>query len=457
MGDFSRFGENFLSDVDSVNVSNIITFSDKYEPLFDLLQAWDRKHESEYFRQLSEVHTVLVSGGRDSGKTFGVGMFNAIAVADYGHRILSTRYTLASTDNSIEKAQENRIEHLGLLNEFNITSKKFEHISNGGKIDIAGQKTSSGNQTAKMKSLEDYSIFITEEGEELISFEEWEKTTRSLRASDLQTISMIAFNPPTKAHWLYEKFYQTVPSGFNGIQDGVLYIHTTYLDNGKENMTETNWNKYEKKRIIYERVEALSKEERELCSKSDLYEWKDYKYTILGGFKEIADGVIYENWEIGEFNNEIPFLYGLDFGSNDPDALTKVAVDFGNRIIWIEEVYFRNNTSFDALSTILFDRCGTQSMIIADCAERRMITDLYNRGLNIVKSRKKDVSLRIKTIQGFKLVVTKNSLNLQTSLNNYRWHDKKSGIPNHDWSDLCDSFGYAVMETIQGGGNNILW
>lgn len=198
-----------------------IQFSDKYEPLFDLLNAWDEVErlelinipsESEtksleYYKSLKEVHTVLLSGGRDSGKTFTAGHFNSIAVADHGHRILYTRYTLASTDNSIEQAQENRIDELGLSDEFLITSKKFEHAINGGKIDIVGQKTSSGNQSAKMKSLEGYSIFETEEGEELPSYEDWEKVTRSIRAKDLQTLSVIIFNPPTKAHWLYEMFW----------------------------------------------------------------------------------------------------------------------------------------------------------------------------------------------------------------------------------------------------------
>lgn len=450
-----------------------IVFSDKYEPLFDLLDSWDecerlesiseRTEEEEkrlkYYQELKTVHTVCESGGRDSGKTFGQGMFNAVAVADHGHRILSTRYTLASTDNSIEKAQENRIEELGLLDEFVITNKKFEHISNGGKIDIVGQKTSSGNQSAKMKSLEGYSIFVTEEAEELPSFEEWEKVTRSIRAKDLQTLSVLVFNPPTKAHWIYEKLYKGIPDGFNGIKNGVLYIHTTYLDNGKENMSIVNWEKYEKKRAIYERLEALSTEERELCSKEDIDEWKDYKYTIVGGFRPVAEGVIYEKWRIGEFDTSLPFAFGLDFGSNDPDALVKVAVDISRKLIYMEECYFKNNTSFEGLKTILETICGFEQLIVADCAERRMIRDYWDYGLNIEPCRKGADSVRhgIKTLQGYTFVVTENSLNLQTALDNYHWHNSKAGIPAHEWSDLCDAVRYVSIELITGGGNSIVW
>ncbi|MFM7852409.1 MAG: hypothetical protein ACKO96_10965, partial [Flammeovirgaceae bacterium] len=115
-----------------------ILFSDKYEPLFHLIQSWEKvtendfenEQEKKYYTDLSEVHTVCISGGRDSGKTFAGGIFNTVAVADYGHRILYTRYTLSSADNSIEQAQQNRIELLGLRPEFNITNKSFEHKKN---------------------------------------------------------------------------------------------------------------------------------------------------------------------------------------------------------------------------------------------------------------------------------------------------------------------------------------
>ena len=58
-----------------------------------------------------------------------------------------------------------------------------------------------------------------------------------MRAKDVQCLSMIIFNPPTKEHWIYEQWYEELEDGFNGIKDGVLYIHTTYLDNA-DNMAE---------------------------------------------------------------------------------------------------------------------------------------------------------------------------------------------------------------------------
>jgi phage terminase large subunit len=233
-----------------------ITFSDVYQPLFDLLEARSivssksfsidyTESQKQYWIDLSHVDTVLMSGGRDSGKSFALSCFNPIAAADYKHRILYTRQTMSSTDNSITEALENRMEMLGYGSQFELANKIYSAKNGVGKISITGQKTSVGTQTAKLKSLEDFSIFETDEGEELESYDNWKKVKRSMRAKDVQTLSIIVFNPPTVDHWLYAQFYEDVTPGFNGIKNKTLYIHSTYLDNGKENMTDANWNEYE--------------------------------------------------------------------------------------------------------------------------------------------------------------------------------------------------------------------
>ena len=425
-------------------------FSKKYEPLFKLLQAKERADESPEWLELSNVHTVIISGGRDSSKSFSLNTFNALAASQYNHRILLTRRTMSSTDNSVTKGLEGRMADLGVLGDFTQANKTYtlKDKSKKGLISVTGQKTSSGTETAKLKSLEDFSIFVTDEGEELVSFDEWNKIKRSLRVKDVQTLAIIAFNPPTKAHWLYEQWYQDVPEGFCGIKDNVLYIHTTYLDNGKENITEANWNEYESLRVNHDLYRDTSKADRELLPSRVKKDWKEYKTAILGGFKEVAEGVIYEDWEIGEFNEELSYIYGLDFGSNDPDALTKVAIDEHLKIIYVKEEYFKNNTSYEALKEVLIDRCGYSDMIVGDSAERRIRIDLKNDGLNIKKAKKPkgSVGIGIKSIQSYTLMIDPSSKNLQKALNNYVWHDSKAGIPKHDWSDLCDSFRYAYVE-----------
>ena len=452
-----------------------VNFSLKYQPLFDILRAGEEldklqlvpeeersvsvKRQMAYYRELQTVHTVLMSGGRDSGKTFAESLFNGVAASDWNHRILYTRYTLTSADDSIYTAQKARLEILGVEEEYNCSGKDFHHKYSPGKIVILGQKTSSGNQTAKLKSLENFSIFVTEEGEELTNYDEWVKIKRSIRATDVQCLSIIVFNPPTKAHWLYEQFYSGIPAGFNGVRDGVLYIHTTYLDNGRQNMAEHNWEEYEELRQVYEYVESLSKEQRAELPRKIIRKWKEYKFKILGGFQEVAEGVIYEDWDVGEFDLSLPYCFGLDFGSSDPDALVKVAIDHKNKYIYAKQEYYRNNTSANALIAILDDRVGFVDLVVADCENRRLILDIDEYGINIRPAHKFDGSVKetIKTIQGYTLIVDPNSLDLQTALNNYVWQDGKAGIPRREWKHLPDAIGYAVMYLLHGDKYDINW
>lgn len=436
-----------------------IQFSEKYQPLFDLLICWDelkKDPENEYFIKLSKVDTVLLSGGRDSGKTFGLSCFNVVACADYGHRILYTRQTMSSTDNSIASALENRMDLLDLAHEFESANNNYTlKDKRKGKISITGQKTSVGTQTAKLKSLEDYSIFETDEGEELTSYDDWMKIKRSMRATDVQCLSIICFNPPTREHWIAEEFYQNIPDGFNGIIDNILYIHTTYLDNGKENMAEHNWNEYEDLRLNYELYLSTPKDERDFLDKIIEKKYKRYKYDILGGFKQKNEGVIYDDYEIGDFDDSLPFIYGLDFGSNDPDACVKVAIDEKRKRIYAEEIIFQNNLSTNKLDLLLNDRVGKSFKIVGDSAGKRTINDLWDVGFNIEKTRKGRVIDEIKIIQGYTIVVTKNSVNLQKALNNYHWA-VKGDIPHHDWSDLLDALRYGFMYFKNAKGSEIL-
>ena len=453
-----------------------IVISPKFKPLFQILEARNKinskgfkklsKEKQQYWVDLSKVTTVLLSGGRDSGKSFSLSCFNVLAAKDYNHRILYTRQTMSSTDKSITGALENRMEDMGVTHLFESANNEYKLKDNSkvGKISITGQKTSVGTQTAKLKSLEGYSIFETDEGEELESFDGWNKIKRSMRAKDVQCLSIIAFNPPTREHWLCEEFYQDIPDHFNGIKNNILYIHTTYLDNGKDNMAEHNWSEYEELRKSYELYLSCTQEQRDNLSKKIIKAYKQYKFEILGGFKDVADGVVYEDWEIGQFNDTIPYCYGLDFGFNDPDALVKVAVDNNEMKVYVKEMYFKNNNSAPALMEALHDIVGISDLIIGDSAQKRLINDFFDgiysptgewlSGVNIRKVRKSKgikhnfVARGIKTIQGYTIVTDKDSLNVIKALKNYSWNDKKSGTPKHDWSDLMDAMRYGVLELI---------
>ena len=85
-----------------------------------------------------------------------------------GVRILFTRYTMVSAHLSIIPEF---LEKIGLLNYTSIFSiNKSEVVNQSSKSDILfrGIKTSSGNQTASLKSLQGISCWVLDEAEELI-------------------------------------------------------------------------------------------------------------------------------------------------------------------------------------------------------------------------------------------------------------------------------------------------
>jgi phage terminase large subunit len=65
--------------------------------------------------------------------------------------------------------------------------------------------------------------------------------------------------------------------------------------------------------------------------------------------------------------------------------------------------------------------------------------------LNIEPCEKKpgSVSAEIARMQEYKLFITTESTNIAKELNNYRWNDKKAGIPHDSHNHTIDAARYA--------------
>jgi phage terminase large subunit len=169
------------------------------------------------------------------------------------------------------------------------------------------------------------------------------------------------------------------------------------------------------------------------------------KWRVYGlGMTGKIDGLIYTDWKIGEFDETLPYRFGLDFGfSNDPDAMVKLAVDEKRGVIYLEEKMYQNGQSTDQLISRLKTIVKPNELILADSAEPRLINDM-RKYFNIRPTKKWKVVERIKKMQSYQLVVTPNSRNLITELENYTWHDKKSETPIDAFNHLLDSAGYSL-------------
>ena len=168
--------------------------------------------------------------------------------------------------------------------------------------------------------------------------------------------------------------------------------------------------------------------------------WRVYGLGLTGKI----DGLIYTDWRIGKFDNTLPYRFGLDFGfSNDPDAMVRVAIDERRSRIYLKEEMYKNKQSADMLIEMINKIANKDDLILADSAEPRLINDLRDH-FNIRPTIKWKVTERIKKVQSYELIVTADSKNLITELENYIWHDKRSETPVDDFNHLLDAVGYAV-------------
>ena len=173
----------------------------------------------------------FVTGGRGSGKSFHVSVFLLNLTYEPGHVILFTRYTLVSAEISIIPEFIEKMELLGCSEDFYVKHGLIVNIKTGSKILFKGIKTSSGNQTARLKSIQGVTTWVLDEAEELMEEDTFDRIDLSIRHKHLPNRTIMVMNPAHKAHFLYTKFA-------TANRDDTCYIHTTWLDN-RVNLSES--------------------------------------------------------------------------------------------------------------------------------------------------------------------------------------------------------------------------
>ena len=341
-------------------------------------------------------------------------------------RVLFTRYTMVSAHLSIIPEFLEKIGLLGFEDIFNVNKAEVVNTKNNSDILFRGIKTSAGNQTASLKSLTGVSNWVLDEAEELTDEDIFDTIDLSIREKDIQNRIILILNPVTKEHWIYNRFFQNrgVEAGFNGVKDNICYIHSTYLDN-IENLSTS----------FLERVEAIKHRN-----------FKKYNHTILGGWLDKAEGVVFENWSIGEFNpDNLQTSCGMDFGfSVDPDSLVEVAIDKKKKKMYLKEHIYQNGLKSHDLAKIVLDKVDNK-LIIADSAEPRLIEDLRHLGVNIRAVKKGTIESGITRMQDYELVVSPESINIAKELNNYVYADKGSKLYVDAYNHAIDGIRYNVI------------
>lgn len=395
-------------------MKNSIELNDKYVPLFT--------DKSRYF---------VVTGGRGSGKSFGVNVFLLNLTYESGHKVLFTRFTLTSAAASIIPEFIEKIELMGVESDFRITKDEIINLTTGSSIIFKGIRTSSGNQTAALKSLSGVTTFVLDEAEELVDEDTFSKIDFSIRSNTKSNRVILILNPTTKEHWIYQRFfmYPNVKAGTNGSKGDVTYIHTTFEDN-KDNLSKS----------YLEQLYDLKR--RDIVK---------FEHQILGGWLNKAEGTIITNWKVGHFVQTELMCYGQDFGfSTDITSLVKVAVDKDTRSVYVKQIYGKTNLSTSDIAYRNKKECGTD-LIICDSAEPRLISELKNMGLNIRPTIKKKGSILsgIALMQDYQIIVDRESNGIIREINNYVWHERNQR-PVDKFNHYIDAIRYSLMYLLQG-------
>ena len=262
----------------------------KYKPLFN-----------------PTTRVTILTGGRGSGKSH----VAPLAIAEQIRKpdkstCLFSRYTMSAAEDSIIPEFNNRIQEIGYSEYFRAVKNNI-FCSNGNKILFRGLKTSSGNQTAKLKSIEGLNIFVLDEGEEWNDESSFDTIDGSIREKGVINWILIILNPCHVSHWIYQRFFKpnNIPDEFNGVKNDIQFIHTTYLNN----------------------LDNLSADYIKMIEKTKKNNYLKYKNLYLGHWQKEKQGALWKQGLIDKYRQYvIPDLKQIVV-SVDPAASKKIDSD----------------------------------------------------------------------------------------------------------------------------------
>lgn len=390
-----------------------------------------KKHNDVWNALGNNTRYFIVTGGRGSGKSFEVNRFSTLLTFQEKEKILFTRKTMTSAHISIIPEFEEKIDLLGLENHFKVLKQEITNVGTGSEILFRGIQSSSGDNTANLKSLQGITTWILDEAEELTDERVFDTIDLSIRQKGKQNRVILILNPTTKEHFIYKRFFEDkgVNEGFNGVKGDTTYIHTTYEDN----------------------VNNLSKSFLDQAERMRLNQPEKYKHIMLGGWLDKAEGVIFTNWVIGDFVDNGNSIFGQDYGfSIDPTTLVQCSIFPSKKEIYLKERVYKQKLSTSEIFDLNKFNAGN-SLIVGDSAEPRLISELQTMGNNIEGAIKGQGSITagISLMQDYKLIISPCSTNLVKELNNYAWHDKKSSTPIDNHNHIIDASRYAITKYLE--------
>ncbi len=254
-----------------------------------------------------------------------------------------------------------------------------------------------------------------------------EQLNLRLRGTTQQQQIIMAFNPISKHHWLYDFCEVNPPANF-------IFIHSTYKDNP-----------------------FLDKEYTDALDELEKRNPQKYRVYGLGEWGIDADGLVFQNWQVEDFDNadiKGQLLCGLDFGFvNDISAFVASLLVEDEKRIYIFKEWGATNKTNTELANIITALGFSKSAIIADAAEPKSIEELKRNGIQKVRACTKgadSVIHGIQQLQNYEIIIHPSCKGVITEFENYTWSKDKAtdsfiNKPIDDFNHYIDALRYSLQ------------
>lgn len=350
----------------------------------------------------------------NSAKTYSVVQFLCMLCFNYaGTTVSIIRAGMPSIKRTVYRDFKDIMLNFGWWDDKCMNKSEFVYtFPNGSWIEFFSTDNEQKVRGSKRKIL-----FVNEANE--LSFIEWQQL--QMRTTEF---SILDYNPSfSEDHWINQV----------NEEKSTYWFISTYKDNP-----------FLEPKVIAE-IESLK--------------WKNPSlWRIYGlGLRSMVEGLIFKNVVIDDY---IPIqakrhhYRGMDFGyASDPTAIIDVYI-YGKDIYVDEVCYQTQMLASDIIRVLKKDKENTE--IISECADPRLIDEIYNAGIDIkpVKKFPGSIQAGIMKMLEYKIHITKRSINARREFNNYTWRQDKEGKwlnePIDMYNHIVDSLRYVCMTKLLG-------
>lgn len=259
-----------------------------------------------------------------------------------------------------------------------------------------------------------------------------EQLNLRLRGNTANKQIIMAFNPISKNHWLYDFCEVNPPESF-------IYVHSTYKDNTF---------------LDDEYVHELE----------ELYVRNPAKARVFcdGIWGIDAEGLVIQNWKEEKFDpmelssQGLEHRVGMDLGWIDKSAIIETLYDRQNKTIYVFNEFYKSGCQLSELADAIRNMNLQKSKIYVDAAEPRSIQYFKNEGINAVGCAKGKDSVKagLMFLQDNLIIVHPRCIHFIAELENFSYiKSKQTGEwtenTTHEWSHAIDAcrYGYSDIYT----------